>query len=725
MKRTKKLLALLLCACLLAGCSASADATQAEPQDETAAPSAAATEAAGEGAYTPGTYTGSGTGMHGTVTATITVDENAITAAEVDISCEDQERVGESGADTLTSQIMEAQSADIDGISGATVTSDAIRAAAADALNQASGAVSAELADGTYTGTGRGSRSDITVEVTISGGAITDVQVTSCGDSPYVSDSAIEAVSQRIVEAQSVNVDSLTGASLTSTGIKAAVSDALVSAGANLSDWSQADDSENTQGEDVNVDVLVVGGGASGLMAALAAKTDSQLSDTDSGLNVLVVESNGYGGGNMTLCGGYIASYFGTPLNEATGVSMETDELIDALEAAHPEYADVVNDYLLRQIIDLNDDAINGLLDRGFALYTEDAMALDSTALSPDGSAVPYTTSLHYGDTNEREGFQFGESLTQIVEEAGVEIRLETTATDLIMDGNTALGVTVEDHYSIYNIYADAIILATGYAGLDDETVEMFLPEEYGYIINQQNDANRSFAQKEMVQMGGDTVTMLEMGYLNPAFNTVLTTASVNDMFTMPAIWVNSQGERFMDETADTNTANETILAQENGTAWMIFDSTSEGVAHYELLATSGLAWQADTIEELAELAGLPADALAAAVEQYTADAQADGDTVYGVAKEDMASMAEGPYYAAKFGVGSPAGIDVSIYGNENMQVLMTQGGEPIENLYGAGGVLSNGYITLATIGFGTHVNASLLSGVYAGSCVRDALAAE
>ena len=148
-------------------------------------------------------------------------------------------------------------------------------------------------------------------------------------------------------------------------------------------------------------------------------------------------------------------------------------------------------------------------------------------------------------------------------------------------------------------------------------------------------------------------------------------------------------------------------------------------MALYELLATSGLAWQADTIEELAELAGLPADALAAAVEQYTADAQADGDTVYGVAKEDMASMAEGPYYAAKFGVGSPAGIDVSIYGNENMQVLMTQGGEPIENLYGAGGVLSNGYITLATIGFGTHVNASLLSGVYAGSCVRDALAAE
>lgn len=59
------------------------------------------------------------------------------------------------------------------------------------------------------------------------------------------------------------------------------------------------------------------------------------------------------------------------------------------------------------------------------------------------------------------------------------------------------------------------------------------------------------------------------------------------------------------------------------------------------------------------------------------------------------------------------------------MQILLHKDGQPIGNLHGAGGVITNGYMSLATIGLGTHVNASLLFGAYAGNCVCEALQSE
>ena len=315
MEKAKKFLAVVLCLSVLAVCSVSAAVAEAS-------------------SYVPGTYQGAGTGM-GAVIANVTVDADSITEIVLDLSNE-TENIGQVAGDTLVDQLLLSQSTEIDGVSGATITTNAVKDAVNAALSQARGETASTVADGVYTGTGRGSRSNIVANVTIEGGAITGIEVTESGDSPYVSEVAIKGVSSRIIEKQSVAVDSVTGATLTSAGVKAAVADALTSAGANLMDWSASEAKEKAQGETVDVDVVVVGGGASGLMAALAAKTDRNLSETDSGLNVLVVESNGYGGGNMTLCGGFISSYFGTPLNEASGVSMDTDAVVDALEAALP-----------------------------------------------------------------------------------------------------------------------------------------------------------------------------------------------------------------------------------------------------------------------------------------------------------------------------------------------------------------------------------------------------
>ena len=94
-------------------------------------------------AYTPGTYTASAKGMESDVTVTLTVTEDGIEKADIDSSGETPS-IGAAAEETLEQQVMDAQSADIDGIAGATVTSTAVRTALKDCLQQAGGAEDAK-----------------------------------------------------------------------------------------------------------------------------------------------------------------------------------------------------------------------------------------------------------------------------------------------------------------------------------------------------------------------------------------------------------------------------------------------------------------------------------------------------------------------------------------------------------------------------------------------------
>lgn len=96
------------------------------------------TAKAEETAYTPGTYTASARGMESDVIVTITVDENSILSATVNADGE-TETIGKAAADTLAEQILSVQSQNIDGVSGATKTTDAVRKACESCIAQAKG----------------------------------------------------------------------------------------------------------------------------------------------------------------------------------------------------------------------------------------------------------------------------------------------------------------------------------------------------------------------------------------------------------------------------------------------------------------------------------------------------------------------------------------------------------------------------------------------------------
>ncbi len=245
--------------------TASAAETETAKTAETAAVSTYTAEA---GPYIDGTYEGSARGFRGTTDVAVTIENGYIEDITV-ISTDDDLQYFNRAENSIVTAILLTQSPDVDAVSGATFSSNAITDAVADALEgcisnnadsecsvsdselpktseeaspsaseatadtvtDASGQAAASVLsgvyeDGTYTGTGTGFRGSISVTVTVSGGQITDITVVSYDDDyPYMVKA--ESVIDSILSSQELDVDAVSGATFSSNGIIEAVADAL------------------------------------------------------------------------------------------------------------------------------------------------------------------------------------------------------------------------------------------------------------------------------------------------------------------------------------------------------------------------------------------------------------------------------------------------------------------------------------------------------------------
>lgn len=213
-----------------------------------------------------GVYKGSATGYRGSVTVAVTILDKKIVSIDI-LSASDDEAFF-NRAKGVIDRIISSQSLDVDVVSGATYSSNGIIGAVKNALTgekdngvtgkskqestseSESDSSSAEIVavqdasaykDGTYYGTGKGFAGNIKVKVDIAGGKISAISIVSTkdGDSYVKSASSLLDI---IVEKQSTNVDTVSGATFSSRGIIAAVRSAL----------SQAAVSENTAGNNTD-----------------------------------------------------------------------------------------------------------------------------------------------------------------------------------------------------------------------------------------------------------------------------------------------------------------------------------------------------------------------------------------------------------------------------------------------------------------------------------------
>ena len=257
--------------------------------------------------FTPGEYEATAQGFGGDVTVKVTVDENAVTAVE--ITGEDETpALGGAAIEEFTTSLVGVSDAEaVEAVSGATVTSTAVKEALAKALAQAKGEAAENTAElaftaGTYNGKASGYNGEVELAVTFSDTAVTAVELVSSKETQYVGDVAFEPMFADIVEANGSGVDTVSGATFTSAAIRNAVNDAAEQAGCTNMDAFKSNKvvHEAQAPIEETYDVVIVGAGGAGIAAAAQAAQD--------GNTVLVIEKNAQVGGNTLVSGGQYQS---------------------------------------------------------------------------------------------------------------------------------------------------------------------------------------------------------------------------------------------------------------------------------------------------------------------------------------------------------------------------------------------------------------------------------
>ncbi len=541
------------------------------------------------------------------------------------------------------------------------------------------------IVPGTYTGTAKGMQDKIVVEVTLDESSITDVKVIEQHETPQMGAVVSEAIPQSIVANQSYNVDTCAGATIASYGVISAVKDALTQAGA-LDAFNQpkAEVAKKTDLPQEDYDIVIVGGGGSGLSASVAAK--------DAGVEkVLVLEKLSYVGGSTGLSGGGF-NVHGTPYNEMINVDYTTDEYVNLFvefaNACENRPEDMwINEELVRNISDTVPELFMQLIDDGMPLAENFwEYAIVHHGLPGEGRGVPaFGVSV---PTAKNSGPVYSIWFGQYAAGKGAEIRLNSEVTELVVENGAVTGVVVDGPEGTYTVNAKKVILSCGGIENNQELVERYAPEIAGAQAlcspGNTGDFVRLTEKLDTVITGYGCVPQAGLTYVYEANTPYGGTSLVG----LP-LWVNTSGNRFVNENMHYSEKCKVAAQQDGHFAWGVTDSSSAFVSVIEAaLAEGGLpVYKADTLEELAEMINVPTDAFIAAVEKYNADyAAGNGDTVYGLEQEAMVPMLEAPFYAQRV---QPLNMFcmVSLKADERCRILNAQG-NAIENLYGTGEVV-------------------------------------
>ena len=260
-----------------------------------------------EAAFTPGTYEGTGKGYSETtaVTVKVTVDENAITAVEIE--GEGEQPFGVPQFETYANALIGRTDAEIDAVAGATMTKDGIKEAVEKALAAARGEEATSDAPvnftaGEYTATAYGYNGPLTVKVTFEADKLAGVEIVSSVETAHVGDVAFDIMIPEMIAANGSGVDGVSGATFSTRALRNAVNDAAEQAACTNMEAFKTAKVEHVAGDavDVTYDVVIVGAGGAGVAAAAQAAQD--------GNTVLIIEKNAEVGGNTLVSGGQYQS---------------------------------------------------------------------------------------------------------------------------------------------------------------------------------------------------------------------------------------------------------------------------------------------------------------------------------------------------------------------------------------------------------------------------------
>jgi fumarate reductase flavoprotein subunit len=362
---------------------------------------------------------------------------------------------------------------------------------------------------------------------------------------------------------------------------------------------------------DASVEIAVIGGGACGLVAALAAH--------DAGAEVVVFERDATPGGSTALSSGMVPAC-GTAMQQACGVADSP-----ALMAADIQHkAKNRNEQALVDAVCLaSGPTIDWLASRHNVPFELVEGFLYPGHGLPRMHAVPART-----------GAALMGALLAAVETAGIDIVTDAHVTDLIADDKGSVrGLRLRrPDGSTESIGCKALVLACSGFGGNECMVAQFIPEMagakyFGHIGNQGDAVRWGQALGAAVRHMG--------AYQGHGSVAVPQEALITWALMMEGgFQVNAKGERFSNEHSGYSEQAVSVLAQPNGLAWNIYDQRLHELGmtfeDYRNACAAGAARRAETIEALARDCGLPADALAATLREASNLAAGRGQDRFG-----------------------------------------------------------------------------------------------
>ena len=516
------------------------------------------------------------------------------------------------------------------------------------------------------TGVGQGRNGPVEVEITATADRIYGIRVLNHQESDGIGTEAARLLPGKIYESQSLLVDSISGATISSDAIKEAIVNALSSGGFDpevfMVEVAAAAPVERTP-VTLDCDVVVVGAGGAGLTASVLA--------TQQGQKVILLEKMPFVGGNSLRAeGGMNAA--GTNLEKELGLDDSTVENFteDTLRLGHY----LADPELVRTLAENSSDAIEWL-------KTVDA---SFTGVKATGGCEGRKY-LHQPEGGVAVGEYLVAKLKTQVEKLGIDVRVNTKATEILMDNGQAVGVLAEDAEHTYTINAKSVVLTTGGFGANFELMASFDPSLANAVTT-----NHSGAQGDGIMMaqaiGADTVDMDQI-QLHP---TVIQSdgSLVSESFrSLGAIVVNTQGKRFVNDLAGRDVVSQAELKQPDGYCFIIFDQNLvDHLALSQRFIDGGYTISGKTYEELAKNMGLSVEAQQNFVNTMDTWNQsvANGlDEEFGRNNGMDDDLSTAPYYAIKIAPGihhTMGGIKI----NTSAEVIDTDG-NVIPGLFAAG----------------------------------------
>lgn len=533
---------------------------------------------------------------------------------------------------------------------------------------------------GTFLGKGAskiGGEGAITVEVSIGDdGAISAVNVVENLDTPGISDPAVAAIPAAIVAEQSLLVDVMAGATYTSEAILIAVRDALTQSGTDLARFEQAVEKSTEKEDDLalNADVVIIGAGGAGITAAVQANMN--------GATVLVLEKMPKIGGNTIMAGGALNA-----VDDRSETAIKNDDSVEFHYQQTLAGGDFQGDpALVHILVSRAWEAVEWIKDLGMRF-------LDGT-FTVTGGLWPRA---HKPEEPVGTGF-FKTYQAYIDSHEGIEVMLNTTATDLIRDETgrvTGVKATGKTGNLITVTANKGVIIATGGFSRNIELRQAY-NTQWADLGPQVPSTNHPGATgdgiKMLMKVGAD---LLQMGNIQllPLGDPQTGSLSGNIEFGVDSrVFVNKEGSRFVNEGGRRDDMTNALFAQTDSFMWMIMDSdkypTGEEKNNFNetvnSLVAEGRAFKGETLEDLAAQIGVPYENLKASLDDYnkyceTKEADAFGRTLYGTPIDTA------PFYAA----GRVPTVHHTMGGvriNEFAQVI-NEKGKIIPGLYAAGEV--------------------------------------